>query len=127
MNKAANNKSSIDWDGYVKDFSLKLWKERPKKPIVLTLLLLSQIFVVLKNDAILNLPLIYTVVLSILTILVIIFWVGYFRQKGNWNPFFNEVIVGLKSIIEKNRHLSDIEIQHKVNEYHASVTTGKND
>lgn len=124
MTEPLVNKSSKDWDIYVKEFSLQLWKDRPKRPIVLTLLLLSQIFVVVKNNAILNVPLIYAVVLFILTMLVIIFWIGYFRQKDKWNPYFNEIVMGLKSVIENNRHLSDDEIEIKINEYHTSVNNG---
>lgn len=126
MNNALNNFSKKDWESYVSEFSLQLWKERPKKPLVLTFLLLSQAFVVLKNEAILKLPIIYALALIILTILVVVFWIGYVRQKGSWKPFFNEIIVGLKAVIESNSHLSDEEIELKINEYHKSVAAGEN-
>lgn len=126
MNDLVNNATKKDWEGYVREFALHLWKERPKKPIVLTVLLLSQFFVVFKNHAILKLPVIYATALVILSILVVVFWLGYMRQIGKWKPFFNEVIVGLKSVIETNSHLSDKEIELKVNEYHKCVADGKN-
>ena len=115
-----------DWDAYVKDFTIQLWKERPKRPWVLTYLLLAQLFVIIKNDAMLLLPTVYTIVLAILFILVILFWIGYIRHKGSWQTFFNKTVSGLKAVIENNKQLSDDELEIKIKEFHISVSNGNN-
>ncbi|MDF2536830.1 MAG: hypothetical protein K0R18_2992 [Bacillales bacterium] len=115
-----------DWDAYVKDFTIQLWKERPKRPWVLTYLLLAQFFVIIKNDAILILPIVYVIVLGILFILVLLFWIGYIRQKGSWQTFINKTVSGLKMVIENNKQLSDDELELKIKEFHISVSNGNN-
>jgi hypothetical protein len=51
---------------------------------------------------------------------------GYIRQKGSWQTFFNKTVSGLKMVIENNKQLSDDELEQKIKEFHISVSNGNN-